>query len=152
LQPNFELMVPPDMPLDTLWEIERFADHQHTDVVSGYLLSRQSVTRGLRDGLSTEQVGKWISDLTEDRIPQNIRFSLEDWFDSFGRVEVQEITLLRCRSKEIAEDILHLPEAEDAIIERLGPTLLSARRSKLDDLLETLERLGLAPVRIPPEN
>ncbi len=150
LQPNFEMMIPPDMPLHILWEIERFADHHHTDVVSVYHLSRQSIIRGLRDGLSSDNIRKWLHDLTNDRIPQNIRFSLDEWFDSFGRVEVQEVILLRCRSAEIAEDILHLPEADTAIVERLGPNLLSARRSKLEDLLSTLERLGLAPVDLPP--
>ena len=146
LQPDFELMVPPDTPLSTLWEIERFADHHHTDVISIYLLSRQSIMRGLRDNLSRDKIWDCLTQLTAGRIPQNVRFSLEEWFDSFGRVEVEEVVLLRCRTPDVAEEILHIPEATEAIRERLGPTLLAADRSRINSLLSTLERLGFAPL------
>jgi hypothetical protein len=146
LQPNFELMVPPDTPLGTLWEIERFADHHRTDVVSIYLLSRQSIIRGLRDNLSREEIWDRLSQITAGRIPQNVRFSLEEWFDSFGRVQVDEVILLRCRTAEVAEEILHISEANEAIRERLAPTILVADRSRINSLLDTLERLGFAPL------
>ncbi|MFH1742810.1 MAG: helicase-associated domain-containing protein [bacterium] len=146
LQPNFELMVPPDTPLDTLWRVEQFANHHHTDVVSIYQLSRQSIIRGLRSGLSSSEIRDELAALTGGRIPQNIRFSLEEWFDSFGRVEVEEIVLVRCRTPEVAEEIQHIPEAEKAIRERLGPTLLVADPSRVQSLLDTLERIGFAPI------
>lgn len=146
LQPNFELMVSPNTPLDRLWEIERFADHDHTDVVSIYRLNRESIIRGLKDGLSGEEIRRCIGDLTGNRIPQNVQFSLGEWFHSYGRIEVEEVLLLRCRDAGVAEEVLHISESEGYIRERLGPTLLAAEPEKIEQLIETLERLGLTPV------
>ena len=146
LQPNFELMVSPDTPLDLLWEIERFADHDHTDVVSIYRLNRESIIRGLKDGLSADEIRNYIKNLTSNRIPQNVQFSLAEWFHSYGRVEVEEVLLLRCRDAQVAEEVLHISESEGYIRERLGPNLLAAEPEKIEQLIEMLERLGLTPV------
>ena len=50
VQPDFEMILPPDVSLRTEWDIAAFADLQTTDLVRTYLITKESFYRAWERG------------------------------------------------------------------------------------------------------
>lgn len=145
LQPTFELMVPPNMPLTALWDIETFADFETADVLSTYRISRSSYTRALRDGYDPEGILDLIGKYVPGALPQNVCFSLQDWGERYGQIQLERGVLLRCQSAELSEEIRHIPEFEELIEEVISETVLLVKKEREEELFERLERYDYSP-------
>lgn len=78
IQPDFEVLVPPDVSFEVRWELEGFSDNVTMDTMSLYRLSRSSVTTAARQGLSSKE----ILDMLHERstgVPNNVRLAIEQW-------------------------------------------------------------------------
>ncbi len=145
LQPTYEMMVPPDMPLSSLWQIESFADFKTADVMSTYVITRGSFTRALREGLEFEELKTRISGFAPGPLPQNVAFSFEDWGQRYGQIQMQRGYFLRCQAKELAEEIQHIPEISELITEQVSDTILLVKEGSEEELFERLERFDYSP-------
>ncbi len=145
LQPTFELMVPPNMPLTALWDIETFADFETADVLSTYRISRASYTRALRDGYEPEGILDLIGKYVPGALPQNVCFSLQDWGERYGQIQLKRGVLLRCQNAGLSEEIRHIPEFEELIEEVISDTVLLVKKGKEEELFERLERYDYSP-------
>ena len=80
IQPNFEILAYTEAHhLQTLYQLERFATRERAERVAHYKLDRESVTRGLQDGLSATQMREFLENHSRSGLPQNIEYSLQDW-------------------------------------------------------------------------
>lgn len=140
LQPTFELMVPPDTPLSSLWEIESFADFESADVMSKYRISRASFTRALREGMEPAEVRSKIAQYAPGPIPQNVAFSLEEWSQRYGQLEIRRGVLLRCQDPTLTRDIQLLPEIHHLIEEVISDTVVLIKEGREEELFELLEK------------
>lgn len=78
IQPDFEIMVPPDVPFDVRWELEAFSESIVTDRLSIYRITRESVAKGVRLGRSWLEMRLYLQRYSPD-IPTNVIIALEDW-------------------------------------------------------------------------
>ena len=80
VQPNFEILAYTEAHhLQTLYQLERFATRERAERVAHYTLDRESVYRGLQDGLSAAQMREFLETHSRSGVPQNIAYSLGDW-------------------------------------------------------------------------
>ncbi|HWI63237.1 MAG TPA: helicase-associated domain-containing protein [Symbiobacteriaceae bacterium] len=146
LQATFEAIVPRPVPPKVLWTLELMADLiRRTDRTLTYRLGRQSVYRALKTGFTGEQVLAFLASHSGTGIPQNVAFDLKAWADSFGQVYLQAVTLLRCASPLLAQQVKASRRTARFVVGELSPTDLIVRESEYKELLEALEADGIMP-------
>ncbi|MBM3972720.1 MAG: hypothetical protein FJ301_01290 [Planctomycetes bacterium] len=78
--PDFEVLVfPGDDVHDVVHLFDRFAHRTKSDHVHQFRIDEASVRAGLADGLTGAQILQEIADRAKAPIPQNVRYSLEEW-------------------------------------------------------------------------
>ena len=88
--PNFEIMAYTEAAhLPVLYQLERFATRERAERVAHYKLDRDSVYRGLQDGLSAREMREFLERHSRSGLPQNIAYSLDDWQKLWERVAVR---------------------------------------------------------------
>lgn len=146
LQATFEVLAPRPVPADVLWNLELMADMiRRTDRTLAYRLSRQSVYRALKIGLSGADMIAFLRERSATGIPQNVAFDLEAWAASYGQVYLQAATLLRCASPILAQQVKASRRTARFVLGELTPTDLIVDGSQYKELLEALEADGLMP-------
>lgn len=112
IQPNFEIIAYTEpQHLQTLYQLERFATRERAERVAHYKLDKDSVYRGLQDGMSAPEMREFLETHSRSGVPQNIAYSLDDWQAQWQRVTVWP-------SASIIE--AETPDELDAIIATLG--------------------------------
>jgi hypothetical protein len=146
LQATFEAIVPRPVAPAVLWNLELMADLiRRTDRTLTYRLSRLSVYRAMKTGLSGEEILTFLRTHSGTGVPQNVAFDLKTWADTFGQVYLQSVTLLRCASPLLAEQIKASRRTARFVVGELSPTDLIVREPEYKELLEALEADGLMP-------
>lgn len=146
LQATFEALVPRPVPARTLWTLELMADMvKRTDRTLTYRLSRQSIYRGLKCGLSGEEILAFWREQSATGVPQNVDFDLKAWAESYGQVYLQAVTLLRCASPLLAQQVKASRRTARFVVGELSPTDLIVQGEHYKELLEALEADGLMP-------
>lgn len=145
LLPDFRLIVAATVPLEQLWHIERFADLENCDVVLSYTITKSSIYRALRWGDTTEEILARLESWTGKSLSQNVRYTIASWGESFGRLEFIDALLLRCDSKELAEELRAVPEIARCVRGMVPPCHLIIERAAYPQLLALLEQLGYLP-------
>lgn len=146
LQATFEIIAPRPVPPQVLWHLELMAELvRRTDRTLTYRLSRQSVYRALKKGMTGDSMLGFLREHSATGVPQNVAFDLKAWAGAYGQVYLQAVTLLRCASPILAQQIKASRRTSRYVIGELGPTDLIVDASQARELLEALEADGLMP-------
>ncbi|GAA0135777.1 hypothetical protein YSY43_26170 [Paenibacillus sp. YSY-4.3] len=83
VQPDFEMMVSPEVPFAFRWELEAFSECISADRMSVYRITQESIAGGIRNGRS------WREALDHLRhsfsgVPDNVALALEEWGRQLG--------------------------------------------------------------------
>ncbi|MEF2964564.1 helicase-associated domain-containing protein [Paenibacillus sp. M1] len=143
IQPDFEILVPPEVSFRVRWELEACCDNQTTDIMSVYRLSRASVARAAELGRPPETV----LELLESRsagVPDNVRLALLQWAGELGRTSLQTVLLLRCKDEAAADTAASLPLLA-GLLERIGPRDFIVDAEQEAKVRKVLEEARLAP-------
>ncbi len=80
VQPDFDvLLFSGDDVHDAVHVLDRFARRIKSDHVHQFRLEQQSVEAGLAEGLTIAEIVQELTDRARVPIPQNVRYSLEEW-------------------------------------------------------------------------
>lgn len=145
VQPDFEVFVSHQIGLDFRWKLECMADLISRDVVFRYRISRDSVYRGLKWGVTAEEMLAFLSSHSERPLPQNVVFSLETWGRQYGNISFADVMLMRLESDEVAQEMQVLPEITPLIRGAITPRDLIISRQDYEHILRILERNGYLP-------
>ena len=145
LQSNFDLLVPPTASYADLWQIEEFADFVLRDVMTHYHVSQAGILRAMRRGANPDKLLAFLDRLTVDRIPQNVLYSIKEWCGKFGEIVLQRVALLSCRTPALADELLHIPEIAELLLERISDRHYSVQESDLRILARRLQERGYEP-------
>lgn len=143
VQPDFEILVPPDVSYRVRWELEAFCENLTMDRMSVYRLTRQSVSKAAELGRSPAEVLELLETRAE-AVPDNVRSALEQWGRELGRTLLEERMLLRCADEEAAETVASLP-ALAGLLERIGPRDFIVEDAQAAKVRRVLEEARLAP-------
>jgi len=147
VQPNFDLVVlDASANLGLLAQLDDFAERSTLDRAATYRLTRESVVRGLERGHTGQSILSLLEGASRAPVPQNVRYSVEEWNRLFERIHVRRgASLLVADSPRQASAWLEDTGLAAALGRRLSPTAYlvpSERRATVESLLS---RQGPAP-------
>lgn len=146
LQATFEVIAARPVPSEVLWLLELTAELiKRTDRTLTYRFSRQSIYRALKLGMEGREILAFLQQESATGVPQNVAFDLSAWVESFGQVYLQAVTLLRCSTPQLAQQIKASRRTGPYVLGELTPVDLIVDGSQRRELLEALEADGLMP-------
>ncbi|MDR6551502.1 helicase-associated domain-containing protein [Paenibacillus qinlingensis] len=148
VQPDFEVLLPPDASLYLEWRIAMFSDLVNSDIVRTYRLTKESFQRALDHGLKSAEVIQLLQDNAYYEIPEQVIITLEQWEEQKDKLYMQEVTLLRCQSVEVAEALIRNEKCRMLLGERIGDSHFIISREHVKDVTKCLEAMGFHPNQI----
>ncbi|MDC1141484.1 helicase-associated domain-containing protein [Planctomycetota bacterium] len=88
VQPNFEVMILGNPDPATLWQISRFSKPSPEERVKKYILDKKAFADALGRGHNKEDMVALLDELSRAPLPQNVRFSLDDWGELSERIRI----------------------------------------------------------------
>lgn len=143
VQPDFEILVPPDVAFSVRFELEACCEHVATDVMSVYRLTRASVEGASRYGRTPEEVSAFLTGHAAF-VPEPVLNALEQWGSEIGRTSFAEVLLLRCADAGAADRIASL-SALHGTVERIGPLDFIVNAEREAEVRKALAAERLAP-------
>lgn len=145
VQPDFEILLLPDTSLRTEWEIAAFADLKQTDHVRTYRMTKEGFHRAWEMGQSSEEIISMLQENAYYEIPEPVAVTLRQWGEQTGKIQFEEVTLLRCRSNEIADALLRNEKCQLFLKSRIGAVDFIVPKAHLAQLTKCLENMGYNP-------
>ncbi|WP_189019367.1 helicase-associated domain-containing protein [Paenibacillus marchantiophytorum] len=145
VQPDFELLLPPDVPLRTEWTIAALAELRTTELVRTYHLTKESVFRAWELGIDGEEIVRILETYAYHEVPAPISVTLRQWADQVGKLYLEEVTLLRCRSSDVADALMRNEKCASFLGQRIGESDFIADAKHLPLLTKCLEQMGFNP-------
>ncbi|MGF9916342.1 helicase-associated domain-containing protein [Paenibacillus ehimensis] len=142
VQPDFELLVPPDVASKVRWEISCLADLAARDQVSVYKLSKESVKRALENGRTAAGICDFLERHALYGVPEHVRLSIGQWAKPYGKTVFTQALLLRCADDETARTVAKLPAASRYVKEMLNGRDFLIAAADAKPLAAVLEKAG----------
>ncbi|MCP1306005.1 helicase-associated domain-containing protein [Paenibacillus tyrfis] len=145
VQPDFDILVPPDVAGKVRWELCCLANLVTRDQVSVYKLSKESVKRALENGRTAAEICDFLQRHALYGVPDHVRLSIGQWAKPYGKTVFTQALLLRCGDDETARTVAKLPAASPYVKEMLNGRdfLIAAEDAK--PLTVVLEKAGFMP-------
>ncbi|MBW4083951.1 helicase-associated domain-containing protein [Paenibacillus sp. S150] len=144
VQPDFEILVPPECPYSQRWMLAGCAELLHSDDLWSYRLTRERLEAAAEQGLSPEGVLSWLAAHAMGGLPAQAEHTLLQWSRGIGRTALSEMLVLACRSESDGNDIAAHPRLQGSL-ERIGPLHFIVRTERLEAVRKELGAAGMAP-------
>lgn len=147
VQPNFEVLALGPISEAILAKLEVFAERIKVDRSAlVYALSRETVYRGQRHGLSVSQIISFLEEQAHASLPQNVLRTLQEWGEQHERVVFHRaVALCQMASAEALDALWNDPTAQAHLERRLTPTVALVKRGHMKALRELLLQRGMLP-------
>ena len=146
VQPNFELVALAPVSELLLVTLDRFADRVSLEHIAQYRLTKASVTRAIQAGLRAETIQEQLERAAGGEIPQNVRYSLQEWDRQARRVELwQGATLVEVNDADLLDALFANEEIRPLFGRRLSPLLAEVAPYQLPAVQETLWKRNYLP-------
>ena len=146
VQPDFEVIVPPDAPYTIRWLLEGCAELAVRDQMTIYKLTRERLSEGAEVGITPSLVLEWLTRYAQGSIPENVLLALKQWGSELGRTAFSQVMLLSTENKQDADKIEAYPSWNEAL-QRIGPLHFILDREKVTEVRKRLTVMGLAPTK-----
>jgi hypothetical protein len=143
VQPNFTVLAIEPLNDAVIMTLDQFSDAQGGDRALNYSLTRESVFRGQRGGMTLPDMLAFLEEHHGAPLPVNVRRSMQEWESLHGRITIRRnATVL-----QVADDEA-MTGARTALEGALSPLGAGFARSqkKHADTLNALEDAGWEPV------
>jgi len=145
VQPDFTILIPADVSLYDRFQLERVAAWQSSGETYVYRLTRNSLARGLRQGIKIKMVLAFLKRVSGGRVPRNVVSALRKWEKRRGRVWLRKALLLQVESEQTLEELTTLPRIKAYLREIISPKTAIVAQEDWPKLLEELQKLGYSP-------
>jgi hypothetical protein len=88
VQPNLEVLAPPNLNLKAFYNLNEFADIRSVDVMSTLQISRESLRSGMDHGVHAEDILQFLKSTTRGRIPEAVMNLVTETSDKHGEVNM----------------------------------------------------------------
>lgn len=147
VQPDFEVLVPPEVPYTTRWTLAAYAELLHNQDLWSFRLTREMLESAAELGCPPGDAVAWLTAHAQGGLPEQVELSLRQWAKGIGRTSLSEVILLSCAGEQEGGDIAAHPRLQD-ILTRIGPLHFIVSPDSVGQLRKELAAAGLAPPRI----
>jgi hypothetical protein len=89
IQADLSIIAPGPLRSSIEAEIRQFADTENIGLASGYRISPLSISSGLEEGMSEQQIRDILEKLSGGSLPQPVDYLLRESAERFGRIKIQ---------------------------------------------------------------
>jgi hypothetical protein len=142
VQPNFEVIVlDVSGSLDLMTRLDGFAVPRTADRAAVYQLTREGLVQALQGGARLEEIVRLLEEESGTPLPQNVRYSLEEWARHFERIVVRRQAVVLEADEPVWIDAWRRdPKIGPLLGERLGPTAILVRAEATEPLAALIAR------------
>ncbi|MDF2669368.1 MAG: hypothetical protein K0R67_1674, partial [Paenibacillus sp.] len=93
VQPDFDIIVPPGVPYEALWQLEHLGIQEQSGPVSRYRLSKDRVLQSYRAGFEEDQMVAFLRKYAKFGLPELVEYSMRQWissYDKMGNISLNE--------------------------------------------------------------
>lgn len=90
LQPNCDIVAPPDMRLDRITFLTRFCELKNVDVMTTFSLNKESLHNALDRGLHAEEIQEFLETNSRTGIPETVRLLVEEFGLKHGEARLAQ--------------------------------------------------------------
>lgn len=140
---NFLAYIPAHASLYDRFQLARFAELERREsnrVV--YQISRASVGRAMRNGVTVDQIVTFLARATNNRTPLKVVENLRTWGQRRDTVQLERTTLLRLKHETLATELRQHPSLGKLLGERVGPTAFLIPADNVTEVRRLLIELG----------
>jgi hypothetical protein len=147
VQPNLELITPPDLDLNTFYRLNEFCDIKGVDVMSTLVLTRDSLREGMDKGLRGEDIIQFLGEHSMAGMPETVRHLVQECSEKHGELDMGTVSgYIRVADRILLEELRSNKRVQPAIKEVIGDSLILLREDvDLRKLARELQRLGFMP-------
>ena len=140
---NFYAHVPARSSLYDRFQLARFADldRREQDRVI-YHITRASVNRALRNGVTADQIAAFLARATNNQTPLKVVETLRAWGSRRATVMMERATLLRVEREDITEELRRHPLLGPLLGEQLSPRVLLVPANNVAEVRRLLAEAG----------
>ncbi|WP_337098746.1 helicase-associated domain-containing protein [Paenibacillus sp. YIM B09110] len=143
VQQNGEIIVEPGCRLAVHWELALIAELVADETVAIYRLTASSVTRALEFGRTKLSMISWLEQQSGQLpLPETVGVMLEEWTGKACRTWFEEVTLLRCDNKQMADWVRMSSVLAPMLLHEIGSTDFIVDASLVPDIRKLLQRAG----------
>ncbi|GER88404.1 hypothetical protein KDW_25660 [Dictyobacter vulcani] len=146
VQPNFELVVLAPVSEGFLVKLDRFAERVSLEHIAQYRLTKASVIRAIQRGANAVLILQTLKSAVEGDIPQNVRYSLEEWERQARRIEIwPDATLIEVADSSLLDSFFADSQFQLLFRRRLTPHLAEVIPAQLDAVQQLLWQQNYLP-------
>jgi hypothetical protein len=151
--PNLSLIAYPPFSALELWLLDACAEEESLQQTATFRLTRESLARAHRAGMSGQVVAERLEALIGSGLPSNVRVTLDDWMRHAARLRfTRGAELLRVADPAVLDGLLGDARAGGWIGRRLAPTIALLTPNSGEEVRGWLLRRGELPaVERPPD-
>jgi hypothetical protein len=144
IQPNFEIVIPPNFDERKYFKLLSFIETVRTETLNTFKITKQSVYNAILEGLTQKDLVKFLQSNSAVRVPQNVLDLVRDCFNQFNKIELYNNQYVLKASKVIIRKIEHDPKMSRFIADKLNSeTILLKSKANIRTLLAKYKNLGL---------
>ena len=142
VQPDFTIIASTESYLYDRFQLERVADWQSSGDRYVYRITRDSLARGLRQGIKVEMVVAFLERISGGMVPKNVVSALKTWDKRRGQIRLRRERVLQVATKQTMEELSTSPQTRVYLREILSPTAALVAQEDWPKLLDELRKLG----------
>ncbi|NUU75960.1 helicase-associated domain-containing protein [Paenibacillus xylanilyticus] len=89
VQPDFEIMVPPEVIPQVRWKLEYCAELISLDRMSIYRVTKEQIMNASRNGFTCDKVMEFLDCYAAMRVPEHVRMAIQQWGSEWDRLKTQ---------------------------------------------------------------
>ena len=126
-------------------DLERIATWQSSGAHYIYRLTRDSLARGVRQGIKIEMVLAFLKRVSGGKVPRNVVSALRNWDKRRGHIRLRRALLLQVEDELTMEELSTLPQTKVYLREIVSPKMAIVAQEDWPKLLDELRKLGYSP-------
>ncbi|RMF04933.1 MAG: hypothetical protein D6768_02030, partial [Chloroflexi bacterium] len=140
---KFQVRVPAQASLYDRFQLARFAEFdQRTDRQAVYRITRASLNRALKNGVTAEQILAFLTRVTNNQIPLRVVERLRAWGGRFSSAKIEQATLLRLKNQQMVDELQRHPAVGPLLGEVVGPTTIILPAKTAHRVRQLLREMG----------
>jgi hypothetical protein len=154
VQPNFEVLAPPDLMPSVYITLCGLSDLINQDVMTTFALTRDAIQQALNRGETAESIRSFFKTNSATGLPDIVDSLITECEGKFGEIELfPAVGFLKVKTSALLDELYAQKNIAQALDQRLAPTIAALNpSSRPEALLQILHRQGYMPNLLQTES